>query len=174
MTDEVDRILRQLDDERPDLDSSSLAVLSRITRLSKQAAARLKEALAPFGLEPWSFDVLATLRRRGEPYTMSPTELRRAAILTSGAMTNRIDRLEERGLVRRVADPNDRRGVQVHLTRAGLVLVDEAVVARLRCADAFASRLSAEQRDQLAHLLRILLVTGPEEALHSSHLARGD
>jgi DNA-binding MarR family transcriptional regulator len=171
--DQVDEILLQWDDERPDLDTSPLAVLSRVTRLSKYAAAGFKAALAPFGLEPWSFDVLAALRRRGEPYTLSPTELRRAVILTSGAMTNRIDRLEGRGLVRRVADPNDRRGVQVHLTRAGLALIDEAVAARLRCADAFVSRLSAEQRDQLAHLLRILLVAAPGEALLSSHIAGG-
>ena len=85
MRDQVDRILRQWDDERPDLDTTSLAVLNRVTRLSKYSAARFKAALAPFGLEPWSFDVLAALRRQGSPYTMSPTELRRAVILTQVA-----------------------------------------------------------------------------------------
>ncbi len=173
MRDQVDRILRQWDDERPDLDTTSLAVLNRVTRLSKYSAARFKAALAPFGLEPWSFDVLAALRRQGCPYTMSPTELRRAVILTSGAMTNRIDRLEERGLVGRVADPNDRRGIQVHLTKAGLALIDEALAARVSSAEELVSRLSADQRDQLARLLRLLLVAAPEEAVRSSHL-RGD
>ena len=104
---------------------------------------------------------------------MSPTELRRAVILTSGAMTNRIDRLEERGLVARVADPNDRRGVQVHLTGDGLALIERAVAARVDSAHELVSRIDQAQRDQLAQLLRTLLVATPEEAVHASDLDRG-
>jgi DNA-binding MarR family transcriptional regulator len=163
MRDHVDEILRQWDDERPDLDTASLAVLSRVTRLGKYVAARFKTVLAPLGLEPWSFDVLAALRRQGEPFMMSPTELRRTVILTSGAMTNRIDRLEQRALVERVADPSDRRGVQVHLTQDGLALIDKAFAARLCSADEIVSHLSLNQRDQLASLLRKLLVAATSE-----------
>lgn len=166
MKDQVDKIVGQWGEERPDLDPSPLAILARVARLSKHIANSLRETLAPFGLDVWSFDVLGALRRQGEPFAMTPTELRRTTILTSGAMTNRIDRLEARGLVQRAADPNDRRGIQVHLTAKGLELIDEAVVARLQSADQLVSRLNADERAQLADLLRKLLLAAPLEAVH--------
>lgn len=166
MRDQVDKIVVQWGEERPDLDPSPLAILARVDRLSKHITNSLRERLAPFGLDSWSFDVLAALRRQGEPFAMTPTALRRATILTSGAMTNRIDRLEERGLVERVADPSDRRGILVHLTARGLELVDEAVVARFDSAEQLVSRLNASERDQLADLLRKLLLAAPLEAVH--------
>jgi DNA-binding MarR family transcriptional regulator len=161
--DQVDQVLEQWEEERPDLDVSSMEIGSRILRLSKHIRNHIKDALAPFQLDPWGFDVLAALRREGEPFAMSPTELRRAAILTSGAMTNRIDRLEHLGLVERVPDPEDRRGVKVHLTSAGQQLIDEAVVSRLEAADQLVSNLTTEERRTLADLLRKLLLVIPME-----------
>jgi DNA-binding MarR family transcriptional regulator len=161
--DQVDQVLEQWEEERPDLDVSSMEIGSRILRLSKHIRNHIKEALAPFQLDPWGFDVLATLRREGEPFAMSPTELRRAAILTSGAMTNRIDRLEHQGLVERVPDLEDRRGVKVRLTSAGQQLIDEAVVSRLEAADQLVSNLTTEERRTLADLLRKLLLVIPTE-----------
>ncbi len=166
MKDHVDGVLRQWQDTRPDLDVSPLAILSRVMLLSKHIEKNRKMVLAPFGLDTWSFDVLASLRRQGEPFSLTPTELRRGSILTSGAMTNRIDRLEERSLVERVPNPHDRRAILVRLTSKGLELIDEAVIARLEGADNFASRLNEKDRDQLTHLLRQLLVAETQASIH--------
>jgi len=167
MKDHVDRVMAQWDDEKPDLDASALGILSRVVRLGKHIEADLKQALAPFDLDTWSFDVLAALRRQGEPYAMSPTGLRRTALLTSGAMTNRIDRLEERGLVKREPDPNDRRALKVLLTAEGLRLVDEAIEVRFSAAEDLVSRLTDEETSDLTRLLKKLLLTKPEEAAPS-------
>ncbi len=163
--DRVDQILEQWVEERPDLDPSALGVVGRILRLAKHVRRGMKESLAPYGLDLWGFDVLATLRRAGSPYSLSPTDLRRIVMLTSGAMTNRIDRLEEQGWVERVADPNDRRAIQVRLTPAGKELIDEAVVARLEVAENLVEPLSATDRLRLADLLRTLLVARAGEEL---------
>jgi DNA-binding MarR family transcriptional regulator len=167
MKDHVDGVLRQWQDTRPDLDVSPLAILSRVMLLSKHIEKNRKMVLAPFGLDTWSFDVLASLRRQGEPFSLSPTELRRGSILTSGAMTNRIDRLEERSLVERIPNPHDRRAILVRLTSKGLELIDEAVIARLEGADNLASRLNEHDRDQLTHLLRKLLVAETQASIHT-------
>jgi DNA-binding MarR family transcriptional regulator len=167
MRDQVDRILEQWDGERPDLDASALGVLSRLIRLGKHIESDLRRSLAPFGIDTSSFDVLAALRRQGEPYALSPTELRRAAILTSGAMTNRIDRLEERGLVERFANPDDRRALLVHLTPKGLRLIDEAIEIRFKTAQELADRLTGKELPQLTQLLRKLLLGKPEEVVPS-------
>jgi len=164
MKDQVDEILRQWEDQRPDLDVSPLGILSRIIRLSKHIERNVKAVLAPLELDSWSFDVLAALRRQGKPYGLSPTELRRSALLTSGAMTNRIDRLEERGLVERRANPEDRRAIEVRLTARGLELIDRAVVARLHLAEKLASRLDEDNQIELSRLLRKLLVGTSNEA----------
>lgn len=161
MQDHVDEVLHQWEDQRPDLDLSPLGIFSRVIRLSKLFEKNVKAVLAPLGLDSWSFDVLSTLRRQGEPYGLSPTELRRAALLTSGAMTNRIDRLEQRGLVERHANPDDRRAIEVRLTPRGVELIDRAVVARLRLAERLASRLDAGDQLELSRLLRELLVATP-------------
>lgn len=165
MRDHVDKVIEQWDDERPDLDPSALGVFNRLVRLGKHIEADLRRALAPFGLDTWSFEVLSALRRQGEPYSMSPTALRRAALLTSGAMTNRIDRLEERKLVKRVPDQNDRRSLRVHLTSEGLHLIEQAIEVRFRAAEDLASRLNEEEMSQLTRLLRRLLLTKPEETV---------
>ena len=101
-----------------------MGVVGRILRLAAGLQRRGEESLAPFNLSMWQFDVLATLRRAGAPFRLSPTQLMRAVMLTSGAMTNRLDRLETAGLVRREPDPADRRGLQIVLTSQGLKLVD--------------------------------------------------
>ena len=156
--DPIDRILEQWSRERPELDSSGFGIAARVLRLGKLLERRVTRALAPLDLSLWAFDVLATLRRHGEPYRLTPSELSRATMLTSGAMTNRLDRLEARGLVRREADPGDRRGVRVVLTERGLELVDKAIEVRFAEARSAVATLSAGDRRTLENLLRNLLV----------------
>ncbi len=120
-TDEVDDLVAAWQAERPDLDVRPMQVLSRISRLARHLDRERRSAFAAHGLESWEFDVLAALRRQGAPYELSPGALLRATLVTSGTMTNRIDRLEEAGLVRRRPDPQDKRGVLVRLTAAGQV-----------------------------------------------------
>src|ERR1700745_585905 len=117
--DEVDEIVVRWQSERPDLNVSPLQVLSRVSRLARHLDRARRTAFAAHGLETWEFDVLSALRRHGEPYQLSPGSLLRATLVTSGTMTNRIDRLAEGGLVRRLPDPQDKRGVLVQLTQRG-------------------------------------------------------
>lgn len=155
--DVIDEVLRQWRRERPDLDPSPLAVVGRILRLSGHLERRANEVLKPFGLPIWGFDLLGTLRRSGEPYSLTPTELMKSAMLSSGAMTNRIDRLEAMGLVERKPDPDDRRSLKVVLTPKGLELIDQAAAVRFEEAREALSNLSAEHQRRLADLLRKLL-----------------
>lgn len=151
----TDHLIDQWRIARPDLDPSSMSVAARIARLGALQDKRLSDGLGRCGLNLGEFDVLATLRRndaRGLP----PKRLIAEMLLSSGAMTNRIDRLEQSGLVERRRDPDDRRGVLVRLTRKGRAAIDPAVAERFADADALAKRLSARERDQLAVLLRKL------------------
>lgn len=157
-TDLIDRIREQWSRERPELDSGAFAIAGRLQVLGKLLERRVASCLAPLELSPWAFDVLATLRRQGAPYSLSPTELSHATMLTSGAMTNRLDRLESGGLVRREPDPSDRRGVRVALTDAGRELTDRAIEARFEEARSSLTALSAAERGALEELLRRLLV----------------
>jgi DNA-binding MarR family transcriptional regulator len=118
---------------------------------------RMEKAYEPYGISRGEFDVLATLRRSGEPHTLSPRELSATLMLTTGGMTGRLDKLERAGLVRRSPDPHDRRGLQVALTEKGLRLIDEAVGAGLAEQSDALSALDPEQAGQLAGLLRELL-----------------
>jgi DNA-binding MarR family transcriptional regulator len=155
--DAVDRILQQWSEVRPDVDSSPLQVIGRVSRLSRLVDRRLAENFSRHGLENWMYDVLATLRRSGPPYQLSAGELVRQSMVTTGAMTNRVDRLVERGLVERVAG-RDRRQVVVRLTGSGLDLVDRVVHSHLAAEQDLLAALPAQQRQQLAGLLRILLL----------------
>lgn len=120
MEDEVDRLVTAWRRERPDLDVEPLEVLSRVSRLARHLDRARRLAFSEVGLEPWEFDVLTALRRAGAPYQLSPGALLTQTLVTSGTMTNRIDRLAKKDLVERLPDPNDRRGVLVRLTlRAG-------------------------------------------------------
>ena len=163
-SDAVDRIVGQWQAVRPDLDSSPIAVIGRVSRLSRLIDRRLAENFARFDLENWMYDVLATLRRGGEPYELSAGELVGQSMVTTGAITNRIDRLAARGLVER-AGASDRRKVIVRLTPAGLTLVDEVAVAHMATEAEILADLSPRQRRDLAALLRTALLTlgdGPE------------
>ena len=158
-TDRVDRILEQWERERPDLDASPVGVFGRISVLSRLVERFLGETFRRFGLNGGEFDVLAALRRSGEPYHLTPTDLFRSTMISSAAMTNRIDRLEERGLVKRNPDPDDRRGVRITLTEKGLELVNKAVEAHVEGEERLLGSLSATDRECLADLLRKLLIS---------------
>ncbi|MFK4116655.1 MarR family winged helix-turn-helix transcriptional regulator [Streptomyces longwoodensis] len=155
--DPVDAIVEQWAAVRPDLDTAAMEVFGRIFRLSRAMGDRMEKAYAPLGLARGEFDVLATLRRAGEPYTLSPRELSATLMLTTGGMTGRLDKLERAGLLRRSPDPHDRRGLRVTLTEQGLDLVDRAVGAGLAAEREALSALNAQQAGQLADLLRELL-----------------
>ncbi|MGH1561870.1 MarR family winged helix-turn-helix transcriptional regulator [Mumia sp. DW29H23] len=158
MRDEVDRLVAAWRRERPDLDVDPMEVLSRVSRLSRHLDLARREAFADQHLEGWEFDVLSALRRAGEPYQLSPGELLRETLVTSGTMTNRIDRLAARRLVERLPDPADRRGVQVRLTDAGLTTVDAALEALLARERELLAALADGDAGQLAALLRALLL----------------
>jgi DNA-binding MarR family transcriptional regulator len=158
MRDEVDRLVEAWQTERPDLDVRPLQVLSRVSRLARHLDRARRAVFVAHDVESWEFDVLTALRRAGAPYQLSPGRLLRATLVTSGTMTNRIDRLAEAGLVERHPDPQDKRGVQVRLTEAGLTRVDAAFADLLEREQMILEGLSPEQRDVLAGLLRTLLV----------------
>ena len=155
--DEVDRIVTAWGRERPDIDPSPMEVFSRIGRLSKHLNLMRKEAFSEHGLETWEFDVLSALRRSGPPYEMAPGQLVAATMVTSGTMTNRVDRLVNRGLVVREPSLDDRRGVRVILTESGLARVDAALDRLLTSERAMLDHLPGDQRDQLASALRGLM-----------------
>ncbi|CAM5317826.1 putative HTH-type transcriptional regulator PecS [Streptomyces afghaniensis 772] [Streptomyces afghaniensis] len=157
--DPVNAIIDQWATVRPDLDTAAMEVFGRIYRLSRAMGDRTEKAYARFGIGRGEFDVLATLRRADEPYTLSPRQLSATLMLTTGGMTGRLDKLERAGLLRRSPDPHDRRGLQVTLTDKGLELIDEAVGAGVAVQTEALSGLDAEQAGQLAELLRELLRT---------------
>ena len=155
--DEVDALVEAWAVERSDLDLTPVEVFSRISRLARRLDLARKQAFAEQGLETWEFDVLAALRRAGRPYELSPGRLIRETLVTSGTMTNRVDRLTERGLVERYPDPHDRRGVLVRLTPTGKSVVDAAFAALVTRERDLLTGMSAPDRDQLAGLLRRLM-----------------
>ena len=156
--DEVDRITDAWQRERPDLDVTPLQVLSRVTRLARHLDLARRQAFAAHALETWEFDVLAALRRAGAPYSLSPGQLGTETLVTSGTMTNRIDRLEQRGLVRREPDPSDRRGVRVVLTETGRTTVDDALFDLIAREHDLLDTLPADAQSELADLLRSLVL----------------
>ncbi|KNX38016.1 MarR family winged helix-turn-helix transcriptional regulator [Luteipulveratus halotolerans] len=155
--DEVDRIVDAWQRERADLDVAPLHVLSRISRLARRLDQDRGSAFAEHGLEGWEFDVLSALRRAGTPYELSPGALMQQTLVTSGTMTNRVDRLEKRGFVQRRPAPSDRRGVLVRLTADGRRVVDAAMADLLQHEQDILSHLPARERDRLASGLRTLL-----------------
>ena len=157
--DEVDRIVAAWRRERPDLDVGPLEVLSRVTRLARHLDRARSAAFARHGLETWEFDVLAALRRSGEPYRLSPGQLVAQTMVTSGTMTNRIDRLAGRGLVRRLPDPADGRGVMVQLDNSGRQVADAALADLLQIERGVLAVLGAGEHERLSGLLRELLTT---------------
>lgn len=154
--DEVDRIVAAWRHERPDLDVSPMEILSRVTRLSRQLDRARKSSFSEYVIEGWAFDVLSALRRSGEPYQLSPSTLLQETLVTSGTMTNRIDRLVTAGWVERLPDPDDRRGVLVRLTEAGRATVDSALADLLVKERDILAGLTPAGRRKLASLLREL------------------
>ena len=155
-SDEVDRIVDAWSRERPDLDFSPLQVLSRVGRLSRHVDRARKAAFAASDLELWEFDVLSALRRAGAPYRLSPKALLQQTLVSSGTMTNRIDRLVERELVTRDADPHDGRGILVSMTETGRERVDAAIRLLLVAESELLDRLPKADQERLSALLRKL------------------
>lgn len=158
-TDHVDRVLDDWARERPGLDTSAAQVIGRVNRLAALLGPRIDATLAPHGLTGAGFDVLATLLRAGAPHRLPATRLAAATLKSSGTITARIDRLEEAGLVVREPDPDDRRGVLVRLTEAGMARLDAAVGPHLVAQEELVAPLTAAQRRTLADGLRALLVS---------------
>lgn len=156
--DEVDLLVQAWRDERPDIDPEPMQVWSRIWRLSQLLDASRSKAYAAHGLQVWEFDVLAALRRAGEPYRLTPGQLLAQNHVTSGTMTNRVDRLLERGLVTRMANPNDGRGVLVELTDEGRERVDAALDSLLAAEHRRSRHLGVDEHNELAAILRTLLL----------------
>lgn len=157
LRDEVDDLVDAWRRERPDLDVRPMEVLSRVSRLARHLDRQRAAAFGAYELETWEFDVLSALRRSGEPFQLSPGQLLRATGVTSGTMTNRVDRLAARALVERAAHPEDRRGVIVRLTPQGRVTVDAALADLLAAERTLLAGLSVPDQDDLAAALRRLL-----------------
>ncbi|MBP1887131.1 MarR family winged helix-turn-helix transcriptional regulator [Sinorhizobium mexicanum] len=157
--DHVDKILAQWRRERPELDVAAMGLLGRLGRLRAHIAREQETVFAKYELTSASFDVLATLRRSGSPFQLSPGELLAATMVTSGTMTNRIDQLEKAGLVKRLDNPEDRRGVIIALTPEGRQRIDAAVTAHVANQQRLVAGLESEERNALNALLRKFLAT---------------
>jgi DNA-binding MarR family transcriptional regulator len=157
--DRIDRSLRALARQRPDLPLDGAAITLRLLLLGKLVEQRISQNLADYGLQTWELDVLAALLRQGPPYTLSAGELARNTLITCSGMTHRLDRLEQRGLVTRAASPEDRRQVRVSLTVAGRKLADKTVTVRASDSHELMGMFSNAERTQLEKLLRRLLLT---------------
>ena len=157
--DVIDELQNDWNRQRPDLDPEPMGVVLRIQALAKILGDQTAERLQRFDLQWWQYDVLSTLRRKGSPFIMAASELASSAMLTTGAMTNRIDGLEAEGLVRRVKDENDGRRVLVQLTQKGLQLIEGATEARFESATEALEGLSRKQRRSLTGLLRLVLAS---------------
>jgi DNA-binding MarR family transcriptional regulator len=155
--DHVDQVRAQWAAVRPDLDTSAVAVIARLGRATAYTDTGINARLAEFGLTREAWDVLASLRRTGPPYRLSPTQLYQALMRSSGAMTHRLTSLEHAGLIKRVADPDDGRSVLVELTRKGVTLVDRVAPQHLANEQTLLAALTDEERRTLAELLRKLL-----------------
>ncbi len=157
--DAVDQILAQWQRERPDLDASPMGLLGRMARLAKHLDRSIQATVSEFGLNPGEFDVLATLRRSGAPYQLSPTDLFNALMVSSGTMTHRIDQLEQAEWVKRIPDLGDRRGTLIVLTAQGLNLIEQVVEAHVANGHKILSALKESERESLMRLLRKLLLS---------------
>lgn len=157
--DRIDEILIQWQQQAPELDISSLEVIGRILRIARLLEKHREAVLADFGLNVWSFDMLATLRRQGPPYQLKPTDLYGLLMLSSGAMTNRIDRLEKEGFVVRLRDPSDRRSVMVQLTKSGIERVDAVMPVLFERENQLLEELTESETKTLTSLLKQFLDT---------------
>lgn len=151
--DHVTNITRQWAQERPDLDVTAMGVIGRLSRLHLAYQREMQKTWAEFGLNAAKFDVLATLRRAGPPYALSPGALLEATMVASGTMTNRIDRLAADGLVKREVNPQDSRSFLIGLTETGFALIDQAVTAHVQTQARLLAGLPADEVETLTMLL---------------------
>lgn len=154
--DHIDRIITQWNKARPDLDVGPMETIGRLWRLATQLRGEMEKTWKVYGLNPASFDVLATLRRSGKPDGLSPGELLELTMVTSGTMTNRIDQLVKTGLVERIPNPDDKRGFLIRLSKAGFSTIEKAVSDHVETQHRLLRGLSPTQRDELNGLLKNL------------------
>jgi len=160
MEDKIDYIFEQWRQESPQLDISPLGIVGRVLRIARLLEKHRETVLAEYGLSVWSFDVVTTLRRQGKPYQLKPTDLYSLLMLSSGATTNRIDRLEQDGIVTRLRDPDDRRSVIVQLTPKGIQLADLVIPILLKSEQDLLSQFAnPNEREIFISMLRRLLVS---------------
>jgi DNA-binding MarR family transcriptional regulator len=155
--DNVDKIIEQWTLARPDLDVSSMSLVGRFKRITQHLSLEMAKTFTEHGLNPASFDVLATLRRSGPPYALSPNDLLATMMVTSGTMTNRVDQLSKAGLVERMQNPNDARSVIISLTEKGFVIIDSAVTAHVATQDRLTSVFTVDEQDTINLLLKKFL-----------------
>ncbi|MDF2152236.1 MarR family transcriptional regulator [Vibrio sp. CAU 1672] len=155
--DAIDKVVEQWYQQKPELETEPMAILGRLLRIAKHLETQITELHKEYDLKMGEFDVLATLRRSGEPYRLLPSELIASMLLTSGAMTNRLDKLEAKGLIARKHSLEDRRSVAVELTAKGLVLIDELMLQHVSLQHELLRPLTHEQKGQLNQLLKLWL-----------------
>ncbi|MEW7008618.1 MarR family winged helix-turn-helix transcriptional regulator [Lentilitoribacter sp. EG35] len=155
--DDVDKIIEQWNRERPDLDVEPMALIGRLMRIANHLGKGMGETFSKYDLNLASFDVLATLRRSGAPYALSPTDLMTTMMITSGTMTNRIDQLVKRGLVERIANENDGRGFLIKLTDKGFTLIDEVVGAHVKTQKTLVSGFAKTDRKTMNQFMKTYL-----------------
>jgi DNA-binding MarR family transcriptional regulator len=155
--DRIERLVGQWGAERPDLDLDTMDLAARLMRVGELIKGRIEEFAAGFGIHRGEGDVLFALRRAGPPFRLSPTRLAASLLVTSGTMTNRLDRLEQRGLIKRLPNPNDRRGLDIELSAEGRRLVDEAVTEHVANEREMLSVLSQRDRADLIRITRKLM-----------------
>lgn len=172
--DHVDKVIAQWRRERPDIDPSSMGTTGRVKRLASFFLLAMENTWSRFGLHQASFDVLATLRRSGPPFALTPGELIDSTMVTSGTMTNRIDQLEKEGLVAREQSDQDKRSVRIGLTLKGRALIDKALAEHVKTLDRLTGVLSKRERNTLNSLLRKMLLEFEKPTLRGSTLARGN
>ncbi|MEM1110302.1 MAG: MarR family transcriptional regulator [Pseudomonadota bacterium] len=153
-SDLIDRLMTDWNRERPDLDPAPMAVVGRLLRVGRQLDTRINEVLKPYGLLYSEFDALATLRRSGKPYELTPTELQEAVVLTSGAITALLNRLTKKGLIARRKSAEDGRSLTARLTPKGVKLTNELIALRFEDARDAVTHLSAKEQGQIARLLK--------------------
>jgi len=161
--DNVDLIIEQWKNEIPELNTKSMAIMGRLKRIVKFTERRLGDNFSKFNLNSGEFDVLATLRRSGGEFKLKPTELYNLLMITSGAMTNRIDTLEKKELVKRVNDTKDRRTVYVQLTEVGLKLINESVYHHVSLEEELLEALTEDEKDTFNSILRKIVLSMEKE-----------
>ncbi|CAH8237573.1 MarR family transcriptional regulator [Vibrio aestuarianus] len=155
--DAIDRVVAQWDKERPDLNTLPMAMIGRLSRLYKHLEMAIADVHKRYGLKLGEFDVLATLRRAGKPFELTPSELIASMMLTSGAMTNRLDKLENKGLITRCHSTADRRSVSVALTASGLQLIDEIIEEHVKAQQKLVKNLSLDEQQMINQSLKVWL-----------------